>query len=140
MRYLFLFVALLLATNPAVAQGSLTTAQLDTLVATQAAPDTAAAIHRLFVAKRRVIRYAASGTLLAAVAAIIVVTNAEAGFIDTRGVAASGIGLIGGAALLGETLSYIDWSRKKERLALEAWQQHRLSAFYHRKLKAKYFR
>jgi len=53
MRYLLLLLALLLAAGPAVAQNPVVAARPDSLPATQAAPDTAAAIHRLFAAKRK---------------------------------------------------------------------------------------
>ena len=155
MRYFLLLLALLLAAGPAVAQTSPTAVRSDSLSVAQSAPDTAAAIHRLFVAKRHVFRYVALGTLTAATTAIVVVTTAPAtesrsggggyGFGlgnsgDNRGSVALGIGLTSVPVLLVETLFCAGWSRKKERRALEAWQRHQLSAFYHRKLKPKYFK
>jgi hypothetical protein len=149
MRYFFLLLALLLA-----AQILSVATRPDSLVAAQAAPDTAAAIRRLFVAKRHVFRYVALGTLAAAITAIVVVTTAPAtesrsggggyGFGlgnsgDNRGAVAFGIGLVSVPVLLVETLFCAGWSSKKERRALEAWQRHQLSTFYHRKLKPKYF-
>jgi hypothetical protein len=126
----------------------------DSLTATQAATDTAAAIHRLFVAKRHVFRYVALGTIAAAGTAMLIVASvpdtesrsAGGGYgfnfsapMDSKGLAILGIGISSVPVLLVETLCCAGWSRKKERRTLEAWQQHQLSAFYHRKLKPKYF-
>lgn len=52
MKNLFLSSALLLATLPAVAQDVPTAGQTIAQLPAQAAPDTAAAIHRLFAARR----------------------------------------------------------------------------------------
>jgi hypothetical protein len=130
MRYLFLLLALLLVASPAAAQNSPTATRPDSLLATQAAPDTAAAIHRLFAA-RRVRSYLITGLL---------VTPGVLGFlVDGNSIGTAVYPIAAAPYELANLLCHRRYRRKAEARALVAFQAQQLSPKISRKLKPKYF-
>jgi membrane protease YdiL (CAAX protease family) len=155
MRYFFLLLALLLAAGPAVAQHPVAAAWPDSLVAAQAAPDTAAAIHRLFAAKRHrqvVIGVATAGAAIGALAAVSLSNqqpsrSGGSGYgslvsgpiFDEQAIAMVAVGVITVPVALGELLLFGGWSKKKEQRVVADWERHKLARFFKRRLKPKYF-
>jgi hypothetical protein len=130
MRYLFLLLTLLLATNPAVAQLAPKATRPDSLPVAQAAPDTAAAIHRLFEA-RRVRSYVITGLL---------VTPGALGFlIDGNSIGTAVYPIAAAPYELANLICHRRYRGKAEKRALLAFQTHQLSPKIQRKLKPKYF-
>jgi hypothetical protein len=154
MRYFLLFLALLLAAGPAGAQTSLMMTRPDSLPVAQAAPDTAAAIHRLFAAKRRrqvVVGVATMGAAIGTLA-IVSLSNQQPSrssgsgssllsgpLFDDQTVAALAVGVITVPVTLGELLLFGGWGKKKEQRVITDWEQRRLTRFFKRRLKPKYF-
>jgi hypothetical protein len=154
MKNLLLLIVLLLVSIPSAAQDS-TAAHPDSLPTAQTAPDTAAAIHRLFAAKRRRQVTVGVATVGAAVGALAIVSlstqqsgrSGGSGYgsllsgpiIDEQALAALAVGVITVPVMLGELVLFGGWSKKKEKRVLEDWEQHRLARFFKRRLKPKYF-
>ena len=130
MRYFFLLLALLVATGAAVAQNSPVTPRPDSLVAAQAAPDTAAAIHRLFAA-RRARSYIITG--------LLVVPGALGFLLDGNSIGTAVYPIAAAPYEVANLISHRRYRRKAEERALVAFQAQRLSPKIRRKLKPKYF-
>jgi len=130
MRYFFLLLALLLAAGPAVAQNPVAAAQPDSLVAAQAAPDTAAAIHRLFAA-RRARSYIITG--------LVVIPGAIGLLVDGNSIGTAVYPIVAAPYELANLICHRRYRKKAEARALLAFQAHQLSPKIRRKLKPKYF-
>ena len=158
MRPYLLLAALLLANGAAFAQTALPISRPDSAVAgapAPAAPDTLAALHRLFATRQQRRNYAVGGTLLATAAGVAVVGNSPR---HSNGGGSSGYGSLGGPTLYftgleeflvlafgavgigGEVLYYSQYSEKNEHRAAEAFRAHQLPQGLKRKLKPKFFR
>jgi hypothetical protein len=138
MKPLLLIAGLLLAAGPATAQA----APVSTLAALPAAaPDTVAALHRLFVAKRKKLLPIVAGTVAAdaVVLGVVSATTPNGGFIDERVVGQVLTVVVGGAVVLAEVLFYQQYSPKKEQRAIAAFEAHRLPRHLKRQLKGRYF-
>ncbi|MGI4883803.1 MAG: hypothetical protein ACRYFR_02460 [Janthinobacterium lividum] len=152
----YLLLLLLVVVGPAFAQGRPPVSRPDSAVAgalAPAAPDTVAALHRLFVARRRQRTYVAGGTALATVGGMAVIGSLPAssgssgyGSIGTGagfdGAAAGTFltGVVGALALGGVLIYYVQYSEKNERRAVADFEAHRLPQGLKRELKPKFFR
>lgn len=106
------------------------------------APDTVAALHRLFAAKRKKLLPIVAGTTVADVAGIAIIgaTVESGGLIDGRVVGQALTGILGVVAVGTEVLFYTSiYSKKKEQRAVDALEAHQLPRHLKRQLKAKYF-
>jgi hypothetical protein len=153
MRYFFLPLLLaILAVGPVGAQRLPASALPDSLLLAQPAPDTAAAIRRLFAAKRKRCGYLVGGTVVttAVVAGILLSapqpTPSGGGFgilvgggLDSNAINAAGVCLVGVPVLMAELLLCGGWGRKNEQRAINAYEAHQLPSSVKRRLKAKYF-
>jgi hypothetical protein len=154
MRYLLLLLILLLAASSAEAQRIPTPVLRDSLPALQPVPDTAAAIHRLFAAKRKRQVIVGGTTFGVAVGAVVATSNQQpsggggGGFgiltntgpiLDGPGMAVLAVGVIMFPVVLLEAVIFGGWSKKQEQLTIDGWQQHKESQFLKRRLKSKYF-
>jgi hypothetical protein len=150
MKHLFLFAGLLGAASPAAAQATYPTAHPVTVLASPAPiPDTAAAIHRLFAAKRKRQGYVIGATVVAAIGtAGTVVANrpADSGTSSGFGVMAPNnldlamVGVVAVPVVLAEALFLGGWGYKYERQVLATWQQqHQLPRAVKRRLVPRYF-
>ena len=141
----FILLFALLASGSAAGQAPRPPARSDSLTAplatSLAAPDTVAAIHRLFVAKRKKNSRFFAGTL--GVTAIGgVVTGTAPSSWDGLGQAVLGvaiIALVSLPALTVEAITALDYNKKSERQAVEDFQAHKVPRYLKRKLKPKYF-
>jgi hypothetical protein len=150
MRYPLCFLALLLAFTSANAQNSLAVTQANSLTVAQAAPDTAAAIHRLFASRRKTCTYVMGGTALAVGAGSLVALNQPnqgtgggSGFsagVDGRPIIATFIGVLGVPVLGAELLFLGGWGHRNEQRAIAAFEKHQLPNNLKRKLTPAYFR
>jgi hypothetical protein len=107
-----------------------------------AAPDTVAALHRLFAAKRKKLVPIVAGTLVADATGIIIIgaTVDGGGLIDGRVLGQAMTGILGVIAVGTEVLFYTSiYSKKKEQRAIDAFKTHQLPRHLKRQLKAKYF-
>lgn len=112
------------------------------LASPPAAPDTVAALHRLFAAKRKKLLPIVAGTVAADAAgvAIIGATVEGGGFIDGRIVGQVLTVGAGVAVVAAEVLFYTTvYSKRKEQRAIAAFEAHQLPRHLRRQLKAKYF-
>lgn len=145
----FLLSVLLLATSlSATAQTSLV-ASPPTTPQPRTAADTAAAIHRLFAAKRKVCTLLVSGTAVAAATGAAVAlsqpdpSHSSGGFgggIDGRPIMATLI-MVASLPVIGvELLTCGGWGHRAEQKALAAAQAHQLPRRLKRTLQPKYFR
>jgi hypothetical protein len=138
-RLTFLLLALLLLGSSLVAQAQ----QVPVApYAAAEAPDTVAALHRLFAAKRKKLLPIVAGTVAADVAGVIIIgsTVDSGGFIDGRVVGQALTGILGVIVVGAEVLFYTSiYSRKKEQRAVTAFEAHQLPRDLKRQLKAKYF-
>jgi peptidoglycan/LPS O-acetylase OafA/YrhL len=144
MKHRFLLVALLLASRPGFAQPRRPAARPDTLAMEPAtpAPDTVAALHRLFAAKRKKLLPIVAGTVAADALGIAVVgaTVDSRGWVDSRALGQALVGVLGVVAVGTEVLFYTaTYSRKKEQRAVAAYEAHQLPRHLKRQLKARYF-
>ncbi|WP_223650388.1 hypothetical protein [Hymenobacter psoromatis] len=157
MKYFFLLIGLLLALQPVAAQESRPASPPDSpgvlLPTPPAESDTVAALHRLFVAKRRTRTYVLAGTVIAVVMVAIVVASqpekhggSGGGFALSNGPIFSSadqagfvVGFLGVPLLTTELLVYGNFSRRNEAQALVDFRAHQLSKHIKRKLKAKHF-
>ncbi|RZK25491.1 MAG: hypothetical protein EOO63_15960 [Hymenobacter sp.] len=129
MKSLLLLLVLLLVAFSGIAQDS-ATARPNLSLATQTAPDTAAAIHRLFAA-RRVRSYAITG--------LIVVPGALAFAVDGNSIGTAVYPIAAAPYELANLICHRRYRKKAEERALLAFQAHQLSSKIGRKLKPKYF-
>ncbi len=140
MKYLILLAALLLACGPATAQtprgatppNSLTSP----LAAAPAGPDTVAAIHRLFAAKRTRGRIITG--VLAAGALSAAFSIADDGWFS-RGDYIILYSLLASPFVVGNLLYHASYSKKREARAQADFEAHRLSPGLKRRLKPRYF-
>jgi hypothetical protein len=152
MKTLLLLAALGLASLPATtraqALGTTPAPALAPLAAAPAGPDTAAAIHRLFAAKRRRQGYVVGGTALVAVGATgVVAANRPAdtgsgngfGVIAPNNLDLAMVGVVAMPVVLVEALLLGGWGHKYERQVLATWQQHQLPRSVKRRLEPRYF-
>lgn len=153
MKNLFLSLALLLVAISAMAQDVPTAAQPVSLPVAQAAPDTVAAIHRLFAA-RRLRRNLIAGSLGAGALIGAIISGAskdDGGGSGGSGYGGAGISFDGAdylvlyaipavpLILLDYTI-YANYSRTREAWVIEEFQAHRLPRKLKHKLKPRYFR
>ena len=138
---LFLFILLLCALllgsrTPARAQAAAlpATYRADSLAA---ATDTAAALHRLFAAKRRLRTVLVGGTVVAYLVAVN--TGGNYGTYNGEFVRTILYTPPALAVVLGEVLFYGRYSRYRETRALSEWEQHRLAPETRRHLRPRYF-
>ena len=142
MKALLLFAGLLLAAGPAAAQPAATSAAglaAPTLAPAAPVPDTVAAIHRLFAARRQRRNLIAVGAVGGALAGTAVASNHYDRFLTTADYGK----LYGLGALLAIAVDFVammDYSRREERLATSDFEAQRLSPRLKRRLKARYFR
>jgi hypothetical protein len=130
MRYFFLSLAWLLVTGPALAQTVPIAVPLDSLPVAQAAPDTAAAIHRLFAA-----RWARSYIITG----LVVVPGVVGFLVDGNSIGTAAYPVAAAPYELANLICHRRYRRKAEARALLAFQAHQLSPKIRRKLKSKYF-
>lgn len=133
-----LLLAGLLVAGPLVAQ---TQQAAPAAPLTLAAPDTVAALHRLFAAKRKRQGYATGATALVAVGTLIAINGNQ----PVRGPGNSDLAAAFGALITLPLIPVVaigfgGWSARYERQVVEEWRQHRLPRHIKRTLKAKYFR
>ncbi|NML65202.1 hypothetical protein HHL22_08305 [Hymenobacter sp. RP-2-7] len=134
MRHFLLLLVLLLASLDACAQ--LNPAGTTQPQPAGPAPDTVAALHRLFAAKR------AKRDALAVLSLVIAGTT---GYAATQSYSLSDISIaygttIGALSIGGIALAYYSqYSRRREQEALEAFKSHQLAKELKRKLKRRYF-
>ena len=123
-----------LAAQSRLAQAVL--AQRSPIVAAAAARDSAAALHQLFAAKRRMVKIVLPLTVAASLGFVPKVTRDSPNFGNTEAF------LIGTTTLLvaGEVAILRKYSKKHEAQALLALKEHRLPARQRQELKAEYFR
>ena len=158
MRFLLVFIVLWLGSRPVFAQTQAPRPpdSLATAGVAAPAPDTLAAIHRLFAAKRKALRYVIGGTALAAgVGALIALAaptdppvHSGGGFgiltggysADDNALAAIVICVVSVPVMLTEVLFCGGWGRRSERRTVVYFYAHQLPPYMKRKLKLKYFR
>ena len=144
MKHLFFLMSLLLAGRPGLAQVSPPLAQPATFAAgpSAPAPDTVAALHRLYAAKRHKLLPIVAGTIAADAAGIAIVgaTVQTGGLLDSRAIQQVLVGALGVLAVGTEVLFYTyGYGRKKEERAVAAFEAHQLPRHLRRQLKARYF-
>lgn len=156
MRFFLLLFALLGGGHAAFAQAAQAQPQPEVLRPALPNTDTAAAIHRLFTAKRKrqvIISGATFGVAVGAVVAVALSSQQPSGgggggfgilttsgpILDNQAVAVMGIGITMIPVVLIEALLFGGWNKKQEQQTIEAWQQHKEARFLKRKLKPKYF-
>ncbi|MGI4866631.1 MAG: hypothetical protein ACRYFZ_22105 [Janthinobacterium lividum] len=152
MRYLFLLPALLLAANPAAAQDALAAARPHSPLAAHAIPrevaetlpaampDTVAAIHRLFAARRHQSAVVISATVGAGLLGLLVAENTRhSSTIDATPILATGISLLSIPATITEIGYYQHFTRRKEQRAIAAFEAHKLPERIKRHLQPAYF-
>ena len=139
MKTLLLLAALGLANSPATTQAQALTAPAVTLTQpVPAAPDTVAAIHRLFAHKRPVRLAVLGANLGLGVASYLdgIHTN------DPVGVGLTYIFIVPvfAGTTLGILLGSAQYSHRKEARALQAFEMHQLPERIRQRLKPRYFR
>jgi hypothetical protein len=143
MRIGLLLALLLLLASPTFAQGS--AAALASPVAAPAVtatPDTLAALHRLFAAKRKKLMPIVAGTLVADVAGVVIIgsTVDSGGYVDGRAIGQAFTVILGVVVVGAEVLFYTSaYGKTKEQRAVAAFEAHRLPRHLKRQLKARYF-
>ena len=154
MKPFLLLAGLLLAEGSAAAQTASVPGSASVQVAAPApaAPDTLAAIHRLFAAKRRRGNFIVGGTLAAALGtAGVVVANRPTessssngsgfGVMSPNNLDLAMVGIVTALVVQTEALLLGGWGAKYEQRVATAWQQqHQLPRAVKRRLKARYFR
>lgn len=167
MKHLLLFLALLLAGASATAQVSHSAARPDSLTVplatAPAAPDTVAALHRLFKSRRHRRNFLAAGLSTGLLVGTVGLSLDDAsGTTSFRNImdldsapghpgSSTGTGqatatsgwlwcvVPAGPLLVLDYLLYARYSRKKEARAVADWQAHRLPTHLRRQLKPRYF-
>ncbi|MGI4736445.1 MAG: hypothetical protein ACRYG7_14820 [Janthinobacterium lividum] len=137
MKYVLLLLSLLLASSPAGAQAI----PSKTSVAAPVAPDTVAALHRLFAYKRKKLLPIVAGTVAAdaVVLGVVSATVPSEGWIDSRAIGQALTVMLGGVVVVAEVLFYRAYSPKKEQRAIADFEAHRLPRSIRRQLKGRYF-
>ena len=132
MKSRLLLIALLLAAAPAIAQNSPIVARPDLLPAAQATPDTVAALHRLFAARRGK-SYILTAVIVGPGVLVLLAggSNSSAGSL-VYAIAAS-------PYELANLICHRRYRKKAEERALMNFRAHRLSPKIRRRLKPKYF-
>jgi len=150
MKMLLLLAALGLASLTATTQAQVLAPPLAPAPLALAVPDTAAALHRLFVAKRRLQGYVVGGTAVVAVGTFIGLASSrpEPGPSNPNFAVYSGGNapdLVVNAILTLPTIlvaavAFGGWGHRQEQRALTNWQQqHQLPRQIRRKLRPRYF-
>lgn len=159
MRCYLLLLVLLLAGQAAFAQDRPPVSQPDSAVAgapAPAAPDTMAALHRLFAKRRRQQTFGALGIVAGTGAAIGLIsafahssggggggaygiTFSGSGNDDSN-ITSLGVGILAIPVLAGELLYFDRYNRKREREAGSAFEAHQLPKWLRHSLKSKFFR
>ncbi|TFZ67685.1 hypothetical protein E4631_06825 [Hymenobacter sp. UV11] len=106
-----------------------------------AAPDTVAALHRLFAAKRKRNSHFFIGTLGVAALGGVVVGTAPSTWagLDQAVLGIAIIAFVSLPAIVAETVIALDYNKKSEQQAIESFQARKLPRYLKRKMKAKYF-
>jgi len=156
MRYFLLLLALVGCSTTAFAQTPVPAGPTAAAQLAVSAPDTAAAIHRLFAAKRKrqvIITVATLGAAVGA-GAVVLSSNQQTGggggggygiltssgpLLDNRATGVLAIGVLMLPVALVEAVLFGGWSEKQEQQTLTGWQQRTESRFLKRRLKPKYF-
>jgi hypothetical protein len=104
------------------------------------APDTVAAIHRLFAAKRRKLAFMLLGTAAAEVTGQIIVgsTVQSGGIVDARSIDQFSVIALAVPVALIQVLCYARYNEEHEQRTVAAWQVHRLPRYVQHALKAKH--
>ena len=141
MKYFFLLAVLLLAGGPAAAQtprGATPPNSLASpLAAAPAAPDTVAAIHRLFAARRE-----RSVPFILGAASVVLTGGVMMGTARSdlrQSVGGFSTGLIGLIIMTYGLATALDYNKKSEQQAVEDFQMHKVPRYLKRRLKPKYF-
>ncbi|AMJ65247.1 hypothetical protein [Hymenobacter sp. PAMC 26628] len=139
MRCYLLLLVLLLAGSTAFAQARPPVSRPDSAVAgalAPAAPDTLAAIHKLFATRRRQQTFGALGIVAAAVAGIAIEQLSS----DTdKNLNALGTGVLAVPVLAVELFAFDAFNRKHERQAANDFKAHKPDKWLRRKLKSRFF-
>ncbi|WP_223650387.1 hypothetical protein [Hymenobacter psoromatis] len=141
MKYFFLSIGWLLVFGPAAAQQARPASAPDLLGAAlptpPAAPDTAAALHRLFAARRRNISVALPLTVGAGAGLFLAVAHTS----DAKeGLNWTLLGVITVGFTIGELASIPRYSKRREEMMAEDFKRHRLPASWRRELRQWYFK
>lgn len=140
MRYLSLFVALLLAGSSLAAHAQPAATPLVATPPSASTPDTVAAIHRLFVAKRHQSALVISSTVGVGLLSLVVAENTRHSYtIDATPVIATGISLLSIPATFVEIVHYQQFTRRKEQRAIAAFEAHKLPEKIRLRLQPTYF-
>lgn len=134
-----LLLAGLLAARPIVTQAQQAT---PAAAPTLAAPDTLAAIHRLYAAKRKKLLPIVTGTVAADVVGIALIgaTVDGGGYVDGRVIGQGLTGLLGLVVVGTEVLFYTSvYGKQREARAVAAFEAHQLPRHLRRQLKPRYF-
>lgn len=141
MKYLILLAALLLACGPATAQTPRGATPPDSLTsplaAAPAGPDTVAAIHRLFAARRK-----RSEPFILGAAGVVLTGGVMMGTARSdlrQSVGGFSTGLIGLIIMTHGLATALDYNKKSEQQAVEDFQAHKVPRYLKRRLKPKYF-
>ena len=137
-----IFLLLALCSTAAAAQTTRPVIMPAPLAAPAVPPDTVAALHRLFAAKRRKLLPIVAGTAVASAAGIALIgATVEGGGQHDGRVAGQGlVGILGILTVGTEVLFYsTSYSKDKEQRAVAAFAAHQLPQHLRRQLKAKYF-
>lgn len=146
MKYLLLLLTWLLVAGPAAAQASPVAARPDSLRAAQtmpgraavaAVPDTVAAIHRLFAARRKR-HIIIAGVIVGAAAGATIASSARTDHFLNQKEYAKLYGIMAAVAIGIDFLAGTAFSRSEERQAVADFQEHRLPKYLKRKLKRRY--
>jgi len=159
MKHFFLLLALLLAGGPAAAQAPRPAIQPDSirasLTTTAAAPDTVAALHRLFAGKRRTRDLIIAGLGLGLVTGIAVSNSTpDTGHHGSTGYGSLSTGPIFSATdaflllyaipavplVVADFFFFAPYGRKREQQAIADFQAHQLPRHLKHRLKNRYFR
>jgi len=135
-----LLAAGLLASESAAGQAPRLAGQPSALAsqALPAAPDTAAALHRLFAARRQRRNLIAIGSVGAAMVGTATMPTKPSDILTT-GDYAKLYGLGAAAIILVDFVFGDEYSRKNEQRAVASFEAHRLSRHLKRRLRARYF-
>ncbi|MVN75163.1 hypothetical protein GO988_02360 [Hymenobacter sp. HMF4947] len=141
MRATLLLLILLLSGSSVFAQATPHPTPADSVALVAPAPDTVAAIHRLFAAKRKRNSHFFVGTVGVIAVGGVVIGTASSSW-DGLAQAALGaviIAFVGLPALTAETITALNYNKKSERQAVEDFQAHKVPRYLKRRLKPAYF-
>jgi hypothetical protein len=140
MKHLFLLLGLLLAGGPAAAQDSRSLVSPDSvplLATAPAPPDTVAAIHRLFAAKRLSLRVALPLTT-AVLVGFVVATNQTNNGLDGLTNKVTEFFMI--SVVAGEVYALVRYNKSREAAIVAAFEQHHLPKLWRRELRPWHFK